>query len=137
MRTKENYRGEQFDVTYDKVFRTSEGMGFVLKREEDIEPRMMEVFATDIHIHLANVGCAIFFQNEPRNLNELEYIPFVHTQNIGRAFNLHPYRESGQTHRKTWKRHTRSLLYQICNETSLDLKTVAKVVVSIDIKQHI
>lgn len=76
MRTKENYRGEQFDVTYDKVFRTSEGMGFVLKREEDIEPRMMEVFATDIHIHLANVGCAIFFQNEPRNLNELEYIPF-------------------------------------------------------------
>lgn len=43
MRTKENYRGEQFDVTYDKLFRTSEGMGFVLKREEDIEPRMMEV----------------------------------------------------------------------------------------------
>lgn len=26
---------------------------------------------------------------------------------------------------------------KICNETSLDLKTVAKVVVSIDIKQHI
>ena len=42
MRTKENYRGEQFDVTYDKVFRTSEGMGFVLKREEDIDSRMME-----------------------------------------------------------------------------------------------
>lgn len=76
MRTKENYRGEQFDVTYDKVFRTSEGMGFVLKREEDIDSRMMEVFGTDIHIHLANVGCAIFFKNEPRNLNELEYIPF-------------------------------------------------------------
>ena len=34
MRTKENYRGEQFDVTYDKLFRTSEDMGVVLKREE-------------------------------------------------------------------------------------------------------
>ena len=76
MRTKENYRGEQFDVTYDKLFHTAEGMGFVLKREEDIDVRMMEVFATDIHIHLANVGCAIFFMNEPRNENELEFIPF-------------------------------------------------------------
>jgi hypothetical protein len=51
-------------------------MGFVLKCEEDIDSRMMEVFGTNIHIHLANVGCAIFFKNEPRNLNELEYIPF-------------------------------------------------------------
>lgn len=76
MRTKENYRGEQFDVTFDKLFHTSYGMGFVLKREEDIDGRMMEVFGTDIHIYLANVGCAIFFRNEPRNLNELEYIPF-------------------------------------------------------------
>ena len=76
MRTKENYRGKSFDVTYDKLFRTSEGMGFVLKREEDIDSRMMEVFATDIHIHLANVGCAIFFRNEPRNENELEFIPY-------------------------------------------------------------
>ena len=76
MRTKENYRGNQYDVTYDKLFHTSDGMGFVLKRQEDIDSRMMEVFGTDIHIHLANVGCAIFFQNEPRNLNELEYIPF-------------------------------------------------------------
>lgn len=64
---KGELRGEQFDVTYDKLFRTSEGMGFVLKREEDIDSRMMEVFGTDIHIHLANVGCAIFFKNEPRN----------------------------------------------------------------------
>ena len=76
MRTKENYMGKQFDVTYDKLFHTSDGMGFVLKREEDIDSRMMEVFGTDIHIHLANVGCAIFFKNEPRNLNELEYLPF-------------------------------------------------------------
>ncbi len=76
MRTKENYMGKQFDVTYDKLFHTSDGMGFVLKREENIDSRMMEVFGTDIHIHLANVGCAIFFKNEPRNLNELEYLPF-------------------------------------------------------------
>lgn len=76
MRTKENYMGKQFDVTYNKLFHTSDGMGFVLKREEDIDSRMMEVFCTDIHIHLANVGCAIFFKNEPRNLNELEYLPF-------------------------------------------------------------
>lgn len=76
MRTKENYMGKQFDVTYNKLFHTSDGMGFVLKREEDIDSRMMEVFGTDIHIHLANVGCAIFFKNEPRNLNELEYLPF-------------------------------------------------------------
>ena len=68
--------GKQFDVTYNKLFHTSDGMGFVLKREEDIDSRMMEVFGTDIHIHLANVGCAIFFKNEPRNLNELEYLPF-------------------------------------------------------------
>ena len=76
MRTKENYRGKSFDVTYDKLFHTAERMGFVLKREEDIDSRMMEVFGTDIHIHLANVGCAIFFQNEPRNENELEFIPY-------------------------------------------------------------
>ena len=76
MRTKENYRGEQFDVTFDKLFHTSDGMGFILKRQEDIDGRMMEVFGTDIHIHFANVGCAIFFRNEPRNVNELEYIPF-------------------------------------------------------------
>lgn len=76
MRTNENYRGEQFDVTYDKLFHTSDGMGFILKRQEEIDGLMMEVFGTDIHIHLANVGCAIFFKNEPRNLNELEYIPF-------------------------------------------------------------
>lgn len=55
-----------------KLVHTSEGIGFVLKREEDIEPMMMEVFGTDIHIHLANVGCAIFFKNESRN----EFIPF-------------------------------------------------------------
>ena len=61
----------------------------------------------------------------------------VHCHNIGRTFNLHPYRESGQTHRKTWKRHTRSLLYQICNETSLDLNTLAKVVVFIEILSSI
>ena len=76
MRTKENYRGEQFDVTSDKLFHTAEGMGFVLKREEDIDSRMMDVFGTDIHIHLANVGCAILFRNEPRNENELEFIPY-------------------------------------------------------------
>ena len=74
MRTKENYRGELFDVTFDKLLHTSDGMGFILKREEDIDGRMMEVLGTDIH--LANVGCAIFFKNEPRNVNELEYIPF-------------------------------------------------------------
>ena len=74
--------GKQFDVTYDKLFHTSDGMGFVLKREENIDSRMMEVFGTDIHIHLANVGCAIFFKNEPRNLNELEYLPFESKRSI-------------------------------------------------------
>lgn len=61
----------------------------------------------------------------------------VHSQNIGRTFNLHPYRKVWSLHTVTWKRHTRSLLYQIYNETSLDLNTLAKIVVSIDIKQHI
>ena len=61
----------------------------------------------------------------------------VHCHNIGRTFNLHPYRESGQTHRKHGKDIHAPFCTKICNETSLDLKTVAKIVVSIDIKQHI
>ena len=76
MKTKPNYRGKSFEVTFDKPFKTQSGLTFILKREEDIESKMMEVFATDIRIHIANVGCAIFFRNEPRNENELEFIPF-------------------------------------------------------------
>lgn len=76
MRTKENYMNKQFDVTYDKLFHTSDGMGFVLKREEDIDSRMMEVFGTDIHIQIATIGCVVLFTNLLRT-EKLSWIPYV------------------------------------------------------------
>lgn len=76
MRTKENYRGQTFEVTYDKEFEVKRNYiyRFILRREEDIDPSMMENFATDIHIQIANVGCVILFTNLPR-VEKLSIIP--------------------------------------------------------------
>ena len=79
MRTKENYRGQSFEVTFDKEFeviRPKYTFKFVLKREEDIDEEMMKLYGTEIHIQLATVGCAIFFTNLPR-VERLSVIPHV------------------------------------------------------------
>ena len=79
MRTKENYRGQSFEVTFDNVFkvvRPKYTFKFVLKREEDIDEEMMKRFGTEIHIQIATVGCAIFFTNLPR-VEKLSVIPYV------------------------------------------------------------
>lgn len=47
MRTKENYRGQSFEVTFDKVFevvRPKYTFKFVLKREEAIEGKNEYIF---------------------------------------------------------------------------------------------
>ena len=77
MRTKENYRGQSFEVTFNKEFEVKRNYiyRFILRREEDIDPSMMENFATDIHIQIANVGCVILFTNLPR-VERLSIIPY-------------------------------------------------------------
>jgi hypothetical protein len=78
MRTKENYMGKSFDVTFNKVFKVARPrytFEFVLKREEDIDEEMMKRFSTDIHIQIATIGCVILFTNLPR-VEKLSFIPY-------------------------------------------------------------
>jgi hypothetical protein len=84
MKTKPNYKGESFEVTFDKEFeiRHKYTFKFILKREEDIDSRMMDVFATDIRKQIANVGCAVFFSNLPREDGELAFIPYQSNGNL-------------------------------------------------------
>ena len=50
----------------------------------------------------------------------------VHCHNIGRTFNLHPYRESDKPTVKHGKDIHAPFCTKICNETSLGLNTVCK-----------
>ena len=77
MRTNPNYKGQTFEVTFDKAFEVKRNYTyeFILKREEDIDPLMMERFSTDIHIQIANVGCVVLFSNLPR-VERLSFIPY-------------------------------------------------------------
>ncbi len=82
MRTMPNYKGQTFEVTYDKVFRVfrpNYTFEFILKREEDIDKVMKENFATDIHIQIATVGCVVLFTNLPR-VEKLSIIPYNSNQ---------------------------------------------------------
>jgi hypothetical protein len=79
MRTKENYKGESYEVTFDKVFkvvRPNYTFEFILRREEDIDEEMMKRFSTDIHIQIATIGCVILFTNLPR-VERYSIIPHV------------------------------------------------------------
>lgn len=79
MRTKENYKGESYEVTFDKVFKVNPNKytyEFILRREEDIDPLMMKLFSTDINIQIANIGCVILFTNLPR-VERYSIIPHV------------------------------------------------------------
>ena len=79
MRTKENYKGITYDVTFDKEFevvRPKFTFKFILKREEDIDKEMMKRFSTDIQIQIATIGCVILFTNLPR-VERLSWIPYV------------------------------------------------------------
>ena len=79
MRTKENYKGITYDVTFDKVFKVARPnytFEFILKREGDIDEEMMKRFSTDIHIQIATVGCVVLFTNLPR-VERYSIIPHV------------------------------------------------------------
>lgn len=78
MRTKPNYKGESFEVTFDKVFEVKRNytFEFILKREEDIDEEMMKRFSTDIRIQIATIGCVVLFTNLPR-VERLSLIPHV------------------------------------------------------------
>jgi len=75
MRTKKNYKGETYEVTYEKEFEAKRNytFKFILRHEEDVEPLMMEHFATDIRIQIATVGCVVLFTNLPR----VEHYSFI------------------------------------------------------------
>lgn len=79
MRTRENYMGKSFEVTFDKEFkvvRPNYTFKFILKREEDIDEEMMKRFSTDIRIQIATIGCVVLFTNLPR-AERLSVIPHV------------------------------------------------------------
>ena len=78
MRTKPNYEGQSFDVTFDKEFEVKRNytFKFILKREENVDPLMMKRFSTDIHIQIATIGCVVLFINLPR-VERLSWIPYV------------------------------------------------------------
>lgn len=79
MRTKENYMGKSFEVTFDKEFkvvRPNYTFKFILKREEDIDEEMMKRFSTDIRIQIATIGCVVLFTNLPRD-ERYSIIPHV------------------------------------------------------------
>ena len=79
MRTKENYRGQSFEVTFDKEFevvRPRYTFKFILKREENIDPMMMKLYSTDIRIQIATIGCVVLFTNLPR-VERYSIIPYV------------------------------------------------------------
>ena len=79
MKTKPNYMGESYEVTFDKPFtikRSNYTFEFILKREGDIDEEMMKRFSTDIHIQIATVGCVVLFANMPRT-EKLSWIPYV------------------------------------------------------------
>ena len=77
MRTKPNYKGESFEVTFDKVFEVKRNytFEFILKRVEDVDEVMMKRFGTDIHIQIATIGCVVLFTNLPR-VEKLSFIPY-------------------------------------------------------------
>ena len=68
MKTKKNYKGKCYEVTFEKEFEIEHGYAFtfILRREDDVEPLMMEHFSTDIRIMIAHVGCVVLFTNLPR-----------------------------------------------------------------------
>ncbi len=79
MKTKQNYKGFCYDVTFDKVFkviRPNYTFKFILRREEDIDEEMMKRFSTDIHIQIATIGCVVLFTNLPR-VERCSIIPHV------------------------------------------------------------
>ena len=78
MRTKPNYKGQTFEVTFNKEFEVKRNYiyRFILRREEDIDPLMMKRFSTDIHIQIATIGCVILFTNLPR-VERYSIIPHV------------------------------------------------------------
>lgn len=79
MKTKANYMGESYEVTFEKVFkvvRPNYTFEFILRREEDIDEEMMKRFSTDIHIQIATIGCVILFTNLPR-VERYSIIPHV------------------------------------------------------------
>ena len=77
MRTKPNYKGESFEVTFDKVFEVKRNYTyeFILKRAEDIDEEIMKLFGTDIRIQIATIGCVVFFTNLPR-AEKLSWLPY-------------------------------------------------------------
>ena len=77
MKTKLNYKGESYEVTFDKPFTIESEYvyEFILKREEDIDEEIMKLFGTDIRIQIATIGCVVLFTNLPR-AEKLSLIPY-------------------------------------------------------------
>lgn len=78
MKTKKNYKGECYEVTFEKEFELKRNytFRFILRREEDIDPLMMKRFATDIRIQIATVGCVVLITNLPR-VERYSFVSYV------------------------------------------------------------
>lgn len=63
MLTKKNYKGQCFEVSFDKMFSTDYGLSFFLKPSEAVSDVLREFFGMDIDLHIRNVGCVIFLEN--------------------------------------------------------------------------
>ena len=77
MKTKKNSKGECFEVTFEKEFELKRNYTyrFILRREEDVDPLLMERMDVDIMKMIDRIGCVVLFTNLPRPTNEPQYIP--------------------------------------------------------------
>ncbi len=75
MKTKKNYKGECYDVSFNKLFFTSDGTLFYLKDVDELDRLFTELYAVEVVMHMANVGCVVFIENEPRDDDGLPFIP--------------------------------------------------------------
>lgn len=81
-KTQPNSKGQTFDVTYAKEFKTDYGLRFKLFPSDNKD---VQAFATDarlgfffkpmLQIHHLNVGCAIFVINEKPQEGDLPICP--------------------------------------------------------------
>ena len=79
MKTKKNYKGECYEVTFEKEFELKRNYiyRFILRREEDVDPFLMKKMDVVIMRMIDRIGCVILFTNLPRPTNEPQYIPCV------------------------------------------------------------
>lgn len=89
-----NVNGQTFEVTFDKVFRTSYGLPFKLFAFDDerIQPFKTEMngfFNMMLVCHNANIGCCVFVINERANYKyELPIAPTDNEYDLDEIYSM-------------------------------------------------